>query len=149
MLCVNPSPSLQKQVDPFMKPQPQGDLSPGPASYGVEGMDKIQALDKSLKTTLQAMTTPATTKSSQSGHFSFTETQIKYASSRSVRVVCGRVCPCLLGDARWFMIICVGRIAQKSPAAVRIGSTEKRFETGPFGKAELGRVGANNPVRCC
>jgi hypothetical protein len=35
---------------------------------------------------------------------------------------------------------------QKSPAAVRLGTSEGRFETGPFGRYQMKRAGVDNPV---
>lgn len=105
-----------KQVDPLMKPTPKGDLAPGPGAYPLEGDDRITALDRSLKSALAA--SPATQKSGAS-HFTFASAPsvaIKYSNSRV-----------------------------KSPAAVKISTSEARFETGPFGRFELNRLGVQNP----
>ena len=91
---VAPSP-LQKQMDPFMKPTPTGEFSPGPGQYEVEGFDRIQAADSNLQSTLRRTLSsasggarpstpksptspgnvPMTAKSAKSSPFSFAGTQ--------------------------------------------------------------------------
>ncbi len=113
----------QKQVDPERKLAPSGELSPGPGAY----------LSDSLPIPPLTVTLTGSDAS---------KPRVKYPLSTTVSA--GHTCGARArGASTSHRVAC----SQRNPPLASMSHTEPRFETGPFGRYEMGKAGVDNPVR--